>query len=108
MTPATVFRAWQRAAWVGLALPMYCWGCVFQQSWARGWPGLSQGFVFGAVFAVAAFLGAFGLGGAATLAFATEERLDRLRWRHLAAFLLPTAVVGLVLASAAFSLAYST
>jgi len=105
--PSEAFKLWQRVSLLGLALPWWCFSCVFQPSWAKGWPGISQAFVFSTSFAVVTFLGIFGLGGAATFIITKLQRPDRLRWWQFFGVLLPTLIAGLFLGWMAFSYAFS-
>jgi hypothetical protein len=108
MPPASeAFRLWQRVSWLGLAFPGWCLSCVFQPSWAKGWPGISQAIVFSTSFAVVAFLGIFGLGGAVTFIVTKLQRPDRLRWWQFLGVFLPTLCAGLFLGRLAFLYAFS-
>src|ERR1700722_12827530 len=106
MTPNRAFRMWQGASWIGLVLPSFCCCCVFQPSWAKGWPGLSQATVFGSILALVTFLGVFSLGGLLSLTITNRKSLKTIRWSHFYSLLCPILMAGFALSALAFWYVY--
>jgi hypothetical protein len=102
MTPARAFRLWLVGSWAGLAFPMCFFYCLFQRSWAKGWPEIPQTTVFAASFGVVTCLGVLALGGLLTLKFTERRKPHLLFWWHILAFSVRTCVVSLLLAPFAF------
>jgi hypothetical protein len=100
------FRIWQGASILGTALPVWGCCCVFQPSWAKGWPGLSFPAVFGGSFAMVAFLAIVALGGCVSFPFTQSRRPAQISWKAFWTFFLPTALAAAAFAAVAFFLIY--
>jgi hypothetical protein len=105
--PERAFKLWQGASLLGLACPFWGCCCMFQPSWANGWPVLSFRVVFGSSFAIATFLGVFGLGGIVSLMTSNRRTAEQLTWGFFWAHVLATAMIGALLACLAFLWVYT-
>jgi hypothetical protein len=102
----SAFKVWKVTSILGLAFPFFCCCCVFQPSWAKGWPGLSQKNVFATAFAISIFLGVFGAGGILCQPESTGRPDNAFGWRSFWIRLSLTVVAGLLTAAMGFLIVF--